>query len=90
MKDLFGVETENDAPKGKGRLAERDYKALLRINGNSPGNKCKDCVFFYRREFAGTYFKCEKAHQSKSTATDWRANWPACGLFQKEKLLINV
>lgn len=83
MKDLFGVEIEDELPKGKGRMAERDHASLLRINGNSPGNKCKDCVFFIRKHYGGVYFKCDKAHKSNATSTDWRANWEACGLFKK-------
>lgn len=84
MKDLFGNDIIPDRDTKHGEpLAEHQHKQLIGIYGAKGGQKCKDCVFFIRKEWAGTFFKCGKAHRSNSTATDWRANWQACGAFEK-------
>lgn len=81
MKDLF--DNEIILPPGgeqKGRLAEHQHAQLLSFYGKINA-KCKDCKFLLREHRGKVYLKCEKARNSNSAATDWRANWQACGLF---------
>jgi hypothetical protein len=86
MQDLFGQETPIQPEKQPGkRRAELEHKQLIAIHGKSEGNRCKNCNFLYYRKQSGKYFKCEKASQSSGPATDWRANWQACGLFEKSE-----
>ena len=51
--------------------------------GRTAEKKCKDCSHFKSIEFSRTYYKCEVYGLSHSEATDWRVNYPACGLFNK-------
>lgn len=83
MKDLFGNEVVQKLGGGGGgrRIAEDQHKQLKKIYGVSDGNKCKNCIHFKRKKIGNVYFKCLKASVSSSEATDWRANWGACGLF---------
>jgi hypothetical protein len=86
MKDLFGGYTPVNPEKQPGkRLAETQHAQLIAIHGQGGANRCKDCRFLYVRKFGNKYFKCEKASQSGGPATDWRANWWACGLFEKSE-----
>jgi hypothetical protein len=41
---------------------------------------CGECEHLERHR---AWFKCAKTRQSGCTATDWRVNWPACGLFKE-------
>ena len=82
--DLFGGSSPINNKRQKGvRLAETQHKQLLSIHGSCNGEKCKNCVYLIAYSHSKTYLKCSKAKMSNSEATDWRANWQACGLFQK-------
>ena len=46
---------------------------------------CKNCDNFMRFSQCGfNGFKCKVYGVSLSVASDWRANWMACGMFNKE------
>lgn len=60
----------------------RDMHALY---GVRHGAKCGNCVQFLRFKQGGYWSKCSRARQSNSAATDWRAGWLACGLFEEAK-----
>lgn len=51
------------------------------VYGSCEGRRCKTCGHFRRYTQSKTWFKCRKSRTSNSEATDWRANWPACGLW---------
>ena len=42
---------------------------------------CKDCEHFYRKQYSGTYRKCEVYGDSCGEGTDWKATYLACGLY---------
>lgn len=45
-------------------------------------HKCRECCNFRMYEYrCKHYFKCVAYGESSSEATDWRANYLACGLF---------
>lgn len=86
MKDLFGNDMilPEGGSKEKGeRIATHQYRQLISIYGKKPDKTCKQCKFAERHE-AGSkvVYKCAKAKQSRSQATDWNSRWAACGLFQ--------
>lgn len=88
MKDLFGKEViipPGADAKGE-RIAVHQYKQLVSIYGKMEGKKCGACEFCVRHQ-AGSkkVYKCDKAKQSRSQATDWNSYWAACGLFKKSK-----
>ena len=59
---------------------------LLRTFGPGPeGAKCKSCASFVTIEMANTYLKCRLFGITGGPATDWRANWPACGKYEAAK-----
>lgn len=46
------------------------------------GKTCKSCRFLERHQRGGTWLKCGKFSKNTSgSGTDWRAGWPACGLY---------
>ena len=63
-------------------MAGRKIDAMHDAYGKSV-HKCKDCDHFVVNEFSRRYFKCCAYGDSRSESTDWRANWTACGLFNK-------
>jgi len=88
------TEPEEDHPvQGVLLTAPRDWPAkapaprqriltMHRIYGRSDDERCKTCVHFLRSEHCSTtYFKCGKNRITNGPGTDWRANWPACGLW---------
>lgn len=86
-KDLFGndivkKEEVRDKPNKSAVIA---HQTLMNAYGVSEGNKCKDCVFLLKKSFSKTYYKCSKFNTSSSESSDWRINWPACGLFNKSE-----
>ena len=55
--------------------------------GVRPGEKCKNCKYFLRTESNAGYkfFKCKVYGVSNGSATDWRANYNACSLFERKQ-----
>ena len=46
---------------------------------------CKDCNHFLREQYRSkTYRKCDVYGITNSEASDWKASYQACGLFNKE------
>ena len=59
---------------------------MYSLFGVASGEKCKDCMHFYRNQTrAGNlYRKCEVYGNSNCESTDWNASFEACGLFNIE------
>ena len=68
------------APPAIGSNYLRD---LHRAYGATPGKHCADCTFLQRIQMGSRFLKCARSHPTASSATDWRARWPACGLYQE-------
>ena len=79
--DLFGEEVSIPVPQKTG-LTPSDQ--MRRMYGEHDGT-CKDCVFLLRTGRNRTYLKCEKFVITRGPGTDWRAKWPACGLFKERE-----
>ena len=62
---------------------KRKLPAMHYVYGTTPTpHKCKECCNFRMFEYHGKrYFKCAAYGISNSEATDWGANYLACGLF---------
>lgn len=88
MKDLFGIEVPDlDVKHPKANLgAAALHKQLISLYGEVD-NRCKNCAHLQVRQFSGRYFKCLIAtpNPTCNAKTDWRANWKACGKFEKEQ-----
>lgn len=68
------------ADKHRGRTIGEMHRRF----GIGPADaRCKACLHFWKKRLGNTYLKCERFGNSGGAATDWRANWPACGLFEK-------
>lgn len=65
-------------------MTARKIDAMHDEYGTSP-SLCKYCPHFRRYTTPGrrTVLKCRAYGVSRSEATDWRANWQACGMFNK-------
>ena len=78
--DLFG-----GLPRGP------DYPERLRVMwrayGRTLGHQCGSCRYFlrYRRQGKVRWAKCGLTVSTQSVATDWRAQWPACGCWEEDK-----
>lgn len=48
------------------------------------GKTCATCVHLARFSRGG-YLKCAKFGATASEATDWRAGWQACGLYEESQ-----
>lgn len=55
---------------------------MLRVYGGTANAYCRTCQHLERHMRGAVWFKCAMAHPTSSTATDWRAHWAACGLYQ--------
>lgn len=64
-------------------INKRKLPAMHYTHGVDPkGRKCKECDNFRVYDYHGKrYFKCAAYGISNSEATDWGANYLACGLF---------
>lgn len=67
------------------QLPER-IRAMLRKHGKTPGKVCKGCAHLLRIRYSKTYIKCDQSKLTHGPGTDWRVGWPACGLFEEEKI----
>lgn len=64
-------------------LPER-IRVMQRRYGLAPGFAvCGKCRWFHRYHQGGRWAKCDKTVQTSGAGTDWRARWPACGLFEE-------
>ena len=56
--------------------------AMHRLYRKKPGARCKECCNL-QRYIAGVHIvlKCKAYGATSSEATDWRANFTACGLY---------
>lgn len=53
-------------------------------HGSKSGETCGGCRFLLAVTRGNTtVFKCAKHRDTRSTATDWRKKWPACGLWEE-------
>lgn len=64
-------------------IDKRKLPAMHYVYGTTPEpHKCKECSNFLVFEHHGKrYFKCAAYGISNSQATDWGANYRACGWF---------
>lgn len=64
-------------------INKRKLPAMHYAYGTTPTpHKCKECDNFRVYDYHGKrYFKCAAYGISNSEATDWGANYLACGLF---------
>ena len=84
--DIFGNEIDvNDIPEYQAPVGRLKLKTMQeRYGEDKQGRKCKSCIYFIRREYSTTYFKCSLWRDSRSTATDIKANQIGCKKFQQE------
>lgn len=90
MRDLFGnviTEAEARALLAQSRKSRKPTqpKGYAAPPGTGPeGETCKTCAHIHRNEMSKTYLKCGlmSAHWTGGPATDIRAGWPACRLWE--------
>jgi len=62
------------------RKIEAMYAFFGRYAGREP-KQCKDCCNFIRKQLSNTYRKCLIYGDTNGEATDWKASYEACGMF---------
>lgn len=71
---------------GRATGAEHAYLAMLVRHGKPPaGVRCGDCTHLVHKRERRTYRKCERYGITSGPATDWRASWAGCGLFERRQ-----
>lgn len=62
------------------------HGAMLLRHGDGPNGKhCGDCALLNTN---GRYFKCRAYRESRSSTSDWRKKWRACGhFFQRPRIV---
>jgi hypothetical protein len=65
------------------------YPERLRVMhasyGTTPGKVCKNCIHLRRYHAGASWLKCELTKSTQSSATDWKAGWPACGKYEESQ-----
>lgn len=62
-------------------MADRKITAMHRKYGKDCAHKCADCPNLWIRVKNKARYKCAAYGTSGSAATDWNAQWTACGLY---------
>lgn len=76
--NLLGEEIDTDEERKK----HFKINPMVKSCGKGPAEfKCKHCVYFIRKEYSKTYFKCQWRGNTNGPGTDHKANWPTCGKF---------
>ena len=78
MNTLFDLEPAESPLSAK-------IKEMHAVFGATPGRTCGHCIHLRRYRQGATWFKCARANHTAGAATDWRARWPACGLYEERK-----
>jgi hypothetical protein len=61
-----------------------DHNPMVRSFGYGPEEKrCKHCSHLFKKQYAGTYYKCDLRINTNGQGTDHRVNWSACSKFEK-------
>lgn len=59
-----------------------DLNPMVRVYGFGPENKrCKHCSHLFKKQYAGTYYKCDLRLSTNGPSTDHRVNWNSCSKF---------
>ncbi len=64
-------------------LPER-IRVMHGMYGRTEGKTCRHCIFLEHYKMGASWLKCGRSKKTNSVATDWRAGWPACGLWEEE------
>lgn len=81
---LPGFDPQTPKPPKPKKSKKPPIAEMHKIHGQMPGKTCGKCRFFLRFRMGSTFFKCQKSRITGGAATDWRARWTACGLFQED------
>lgn len=64
-------------------MAVRKIDLMHQLFGKTEG-LCRDCCHYQRYHYRDKpYRKCEVYGMTASEASDWKASYPGCGLFNK-------
>jgi hypothetical protein len=65
---------------------------MLAVAGETPGKKCKTCVWLCYKQFAKRYYKCRQRNNicAGSPVSEHRVNWPVCGKYKEEEVNTKV
>lgn len=61
----------------------RRIQAMRAMYGKTEGKTCKTCAHLVRYRQSATWMKCKRSKITGGAGTDWKASFPACGLFEE-------
>ena len=65
---------------------EKPHAYMVRSHGAAYGAVCGGCIHLRRYKQEASWMKCSKfPWNTGGHATDWRAKWQACGLYQRQE-----
>jgi hypothetical protein len=77
---LFFIKAESEQPN-----IPRSIKSMYFKYRRTQGKLCRNCkALIHHSGNTKLYLKCEKYGITNGAATDWRAKWDACGLFEEK------
>lgn len=82
VADLLSEDLGRPAYGSGRRLADEWHAQLLRWHGQRLDRTCRGCAHLIRHSRGRTWLKCRAAGETGSAASDWRAGWQACGLYE--------
>ena len=64
-----------------------DPNPMVKTYGYGPeGKRCKHCSHLFKKQYAGTYYKCDLRFNTNGPGSDHRVNWSACGKFEERMI----
>ena len=80
-EELFQLELSEmpEADKNIRKLKDCDGRKII-LQGFTKGKKCKECIFFYRVQYAKIIRRCKKYPKKY-----WKANFAACRYFEENR-----
>lgn len=85
--DLFGNKDQIPPGGNKNKSGSLKVNPCIAVYGkDAAGNKCKNCTHLFHKQYGKKYFKCDLRKNNNSASTDHKANWEACGKFQKREV----
>ena len=64
-------------------LLPRRIVVMHSMYGKADDRTCKTCKHLRRYKQSARWMKCLKAKITGGSATDWKAGFPACGLYEE-------
>lgn len=83
--DLFNNQSPG-VPKKNKDGSFKTNPCIPVFGADKDGNRCKNCTHLIVKHYSKKYFKCSLRNNNSSPSTDHRANYEACGKFERKEV----